>query len=116
VNATSPDYAAAKKAAGSDYAKNASAYCFCEAGYYGINCGQVPATTSSVTTIVASAIGGAALAGIIVAGVVVFIGVGGGTAYAVGAGSGSGAAPVVASNPIYKPSGLSGENPMHNPM
>jgi len=113
VNYTSPDYAAAKLAAGTDYAKNASAYCFCQQGYYGINCGQIPVTTTSVTTIVASAIGGAALAGIIVAGVVVFLGVGGGTVYAVAGAGGGGAAPVTANNPLYKDCAQGGANPLH---
>jgi hypothetical protein len=113
VNATSPDYAAAKLAAGTDYTKNASAYCFCQQGYYGINCGQVPPVVTSITTIVASAIGGAALAGIIVAAVVVFLGVGGGTAYAVAGAGGGGTAPVTANNPLYKDSGKGGSNPLH---
>jgi hypothetical protein len=68
--------------------------------------------TSSITTILASALGVGAIVGIVVVIVIVVIFAGGGSAVAYAQLSGAGAAPVVASNPLYKGTGFSGTNPL----
>lgn len=62
---------------------------------------------------IAAGLAGGAVAGIVVAAVAAASLAGGGAGYAFTAGAGSGVTAVVANNPIYKPSGTSGYNPMH---
>jgi len=80
-------------------------------------CVPPPPFTGSEATlevVLAGALSGAAVIAIIVVAVVVAVGVGAGGAIAVASGGGLGGAAVTASNPLYKPSGNSGMNPLFN--
>lgn len=75
----------------------------------------IPMCGASSTTpaIVAGAIGTAALVGIIIAAVVFFGGLAGGGIYAAASGSGAGPGAGLSNNPLYKPQGLQGMNPLY---
>jgi len=80
-------------------------------------CVPPPPFTGSEATlevVLAGALSGAAVIAIVVVAVVVAVGVGAGGAIAVASGGGLGGAAVTASNPLYKPSGNSGMNPLFN--
>jgi len=94
---------------------NVTKVCLCFSDFSGINCGQVPAS-SSITPILAAALGVGAIVGIVVVIVIVVIFAGGGSAVAYGQLSNAAVAPMVASNPLYKGTGYSQDNPLchHN--
>jgi hypothetical protein len=65
------------------------------------------------TIIVAATLGTAAVAGIIVAGVIAAVALGGGAAFAIAQAGAAGTVAMTASNPIFKPPGTDGDNPLH---
>jgi hypothetical protein len=113
VNASQAGYAsalAAQKASASVLKANAS-LCLCVSGFSGLNCGQYPPPDNTIIYL-AAGIGTGAIVGIVLAAVLIFIGFGGGGAFAYSQLAGGGAAPVIANNPLFKEDGLKGENPL----
>jgi len=84
--------------------------CVCEAGYSGINCGEV-AVSSSI--IVAATLGTAVVVGIII-GVSACVGLTGAGTYAGYSRLGNNELNDVSSNPLYTPNAKGGDNPLHN--
>jgi hypothetical protein len=79
---------------------------------------ETPPITSTegvppTTIIVAATLGTAAVAGIVIAGVAAAVALGGGAAFAIAQASAAGTVAMTASNPIFKPPGTDGDNPLH---
>jgi hypothetical protein len=62
--------------------------------------------------VIGGVIGGAALVGIVIAAIICAAGLAGGGAYAVAQAQGGGGVANVNSNPLYKPTGTEGINPL----
>jgi hypothetical protein len=94
-------------------ANNRTTFCQCEGGYTGVNCGQPPATADLTTAIVAGTTT-AAVVGIVVGIVCALAFCGGGGAFAYRALTNTDGGVTVANNPLHRPKGNQGDNPLHH--
>jgi len=113
VNASEPGYASALASQQGSITglKVNSSLCLCVSGFSGLNCGQYPPPDNSIIYL-AAGIGTGAIVGIVLAAVLIFVGCGGGGAFAYSQLSTGGNAPVIANNPLFQEQGLKGENPL----
>jgi hypothetical protein len=87
--------------------------CICDDGFSGSNCGIAPTLLDTVDEVVlASAVSAVAIVGIVIGIALCCALAGGGTLAVYNKAAGDGIAPVW-SNPLYKPEGLSGTNPLN---
>jgi len=113
INSTDSQYSTAvKNQQGSGFLTANGSVCFCNEGFSGINCGQYPAPSNSVL-ILAAGIGTGAVVGIIIAAVLIFIGCGGGGAFAYSQLHNEDKAAVLGNNPLFVDPAKGGNNPLN---